>query len=71
MGRIDVAKDFDAVLLVLLDGEFEAFAIHEASREAVLAALKAPGSKSRNERGALGVGKFKAIGRLLWERDTG
>ena len=46
MGRIDVAKDFDAVLLVLLDGEFEAFAIYEASREAVLAALKAPGSKS-------------------------
>jgi hypothetical protein len=26
----------------------------------------APGSRSRNERGALPVSKFKAIGRKLW-----
>jgi type I restriction modification DNA specificity protein len=37
-------------------------------REAVLAALAARGSKARNERGALGVAKFKAIGRLRWWR---
>ncbi|HLO64941.1 MAG TPA: hypothetical protein VK165_18420 [Azonexus sp.] len=67
MGAIDINKEFDAVLLVLLDGNFEATAIYEASREAVVAALTAPGSKSRNERGALGVAKFKSIGSVRWK----
>lgn len=68
IGSIDIKKEFDAVLLVLLDGNFEATAIYEAPRDAVIAALKRPGSKSRNERGALGVAKFKSIGRVRWER---
>ena len=29
-------------------------------------ALTAPGSKARNERGALAVSKFKQIGRQIW-----
>jgi hypothetical protein len=47
LGRIDTAKEFDAVLMVLLDESFDAFAVYEADREAVLTALSAPGSKSR------------------------
>lgn len=66
MGSIDIEKEFDGVLLVLLNENFDATAIYEADREAVLAALAAPGSKSRNERGALAVSKFKSIGRLRW-----
>lgn len=53
-------------MLVLLDENFEARTIYEADRKAVVAALKAPGSKAHNERGALGVAKFKAIGRRVW-----
>jgi hypothetical protein len=68
VGGIDVSKDWDAVLLVLLDEHFDAVEIHEAERTAVLAALSAPGSKARNERGKLGVGKFKTIGKLRWQR---
>lgn len=68
LSRIDVTKDFESVLMVLLDENFDAVEIHEAERTAVLAALAAPGSKSRNERGALGVSKFKSIGRLRWRR---
>jgi hypothetical protein len=68
IGSIDVAKEFDAVLLVLLDERFDAFAIYEANRDAVIAALTAPGSRSRNERGALAVSKFRSIGRLAWQR---
>jgi hypothetical protein len=68
LGSMDVTKDWDAVLLVLLDENFEATEIHEAQRAAVLAALSAPGSKARNERGALAVAKFKAIGKLRWSR---
>ena len=36
---IDVSKDFDAVVLVLLDEDFKATAIYEAGRVEVLAAL--------------------------------
>lgn len=68
LGSIDVTKDWDAVLVVLLDENFDATEIHEAERAAVLAALSAPGSKARNERGQLGVRKFKAIGQLRWRR---
>jgi len=56
-----------AVLPVLLDEHFDALAIHEAERTPVLAALTAPGSKARNERGALSRSKFRSIGRLVWE----
>jgi hypothetical protein len=71
IGKIDLKKDWDVVLLVLLDEDFEATEIWEADRDPVEAALKAPGSKSRNERGALAVSKFKALGRRRWERNTG
>ena len=68
VGSIDVTKDWDAVLLVLLDENFDAEAMYEAERMAVVEALSAPGSKARNERGQLGITKFKAIGKLRWHR---
>ncbi|TXC66174.1 hypothetical protein FSC37_10270 [Piscinibacter aquaticus] len=70
IGSIDIDKDFDAVLLVLLDEAFDATDIYEADRHAVIAALTALGSKSRNVRGALGIAKFRSIGRRCWSRPT-
>jgi hypothetical protein len=70
LGSIDVTKQWDAVLLVLLDSNFDATQIFEAERAAVVAALEAPGSRARNERGALSVSKFRAIGTLRWKRPT-
>ena len=67
VGGIDVTKEFDAVLLVLLDQNFNATAIYEAERAAVIDALTLPGSRSRNERGAMGIPKFRQIGRLRWK----
>jgi hypothetical protein len=69
LGSIDIEKEFDAVVMVLLDENFDATAIFEAERNVVIEAIKEPGSKSRNERWALGVNKFKAIGKLRWNRD--
>lgn len=66
LGRIDLTKEWDGVLLVLLDGELELTAIYEAGRAEIERALVAPGSKARNERGALSVSKFKSIGRRVW-----
>jgi hypothetical protein len=70
LGSIRIDKPWDAVLMVLLDQDFDAFEIHEADRPAVVAALTALGSKARNERGAMGVNKFKSIGRLRWRRPS-
>ena len=66
IGRIDLNREWDVVLLVLMDEHFETTAIYEADRAQLTAALSEPGSRARNERGQLGVGKFKAIGRQVW-----
>ena len=68
LGSLDIDKEFDAVLMVLLDENLDATEIYEADRKPVIAALTAPGSKARNERGALAVSKFRSIGRLVWRR---
>jgi hypothetical protein len=69
LGSIDVEKEWDAVLMVLLDENFDATEIYEAPRRAVLAALAAPGSKTRNGRGAMSVRMFKNIGKVRWQRE--
>lgn len=70
VGSIDLRQPFDSVMLVLLDQEFNAFAIYEACRARVTEALERPGSVARNERGALGISQFKAISTLRWSRDA-
>lgn len=66
LGGIKREHEWDAVLLVILDGDLEPVIIHEASRQAVEQAILAPGSRSRNERGALSVSKFKSLGHVVW-----
>ena len=62
VGAIDPTKQWDAVLLVLLDREYAPTAIYEADRSA----LTTPGSRARNQRGQLSISKFRAIGRRVW-----
>lgn len=66
LSKIDITKEFDGVLLILMDDYFNATAIYEADRVPVITALTSPGSRARNERGALDVRKFKSIGRRVW-----
>lgn len=68
VGSIDLKQEFDTVLLVLLDADYNAFQIYEADRSAVEVLLTRPGSKARNERGSVGISQFKAISSLRWER---
>ncbi|SOC18900.1 DUF6998 domain-containing protein [Rhodobacter maris] len=63
---INCSHEFDAVLLVLLSGHYEVVEIWEADRAAVIARLKAPGSKARNERNSMGVSQFKTIATRVW-----
>lgn len=68
IGRIRLDYEWDTVMLVLIDIDYKPIAIYEAQREEIKKALTKPGSKSRNERGALGISKFKSISSLLWSR---
>lgn len=69
LGKIDRDNDeWDVVVLVLLDEDYNASVIYEADREAVVAALEAPGSKSRNERGQLSVTTLRSVGREIWRK---
>ncbi len=68
LGSIDLRQEFDSVLLVLLDDDFNAYEMHEAARGSVEAALTRPGSKARNERGSLAIAQFKSISVVRWRR---
>ncbi|AOR59401.1 DUF6998 domain-containing protein [Pectobacterium parmentieri] len=66
IGSIRLEHQWDSVILVLMDEFFVVTEMWEADRSMVEAALLAPGSKSRNVRGALSVSKFKQISKKVW-----
>tara|TARA_R110000787_G_C13310530_1_gene435456 strand:- start:342 stop:881 length:540 start_codon:yes stop_codon:yes gene_type:complete len=66
VGSINTDKEFDSVMLVLMHKKYELAEIWEADREAVVARLDRPGSKSRNERRSMGVAQFKSIATRVW-----
>jgi hypothetical protein len=68
LSKIDIEKPWDAVLLVMLDLNFDATVIYEAERGPVIDAITRPGSRARNERGQLAIANFRAIGRERWRR---
>jgi len=70
VGQIKLDHPWDSVALILMDEEFEPIAIYEANRADVEKAIKAPGSRARNERGALSVSKFKSIATCVWKRQA-
>ena len=69
LGKIRLDTEWDALLMVLMDTNLDTVSIHEADREPIVAALLKPGSRSRNERGALSVSAVKRLGRRVWSRD--
>ena len=68
LGQLKLEQDWDAVVLVLMDENFETFEIYQAWREDILDALD---ESSRNKRGAMSVARFKNIANLVWTREEG
>lgn len=72
IGSIKSDGPCDVVMLVLLhNGTLDAVEIWEAPFAAVVGRLAEPGSKSRNERGALSVSDFRRLGRRVWSAAEG
>jgi len=68
VGSIRLDKEWDSVMLVLLDAFYDPYEVYEADRHEVEIALRKPGSKARNERGQLGISKFKSISNQISQR---
>lgn len=71
VGRIKLDHEWATVILVLMNADFEPIEIYEAKRTDIERELTKPGSKARNERGALSVSRFKAIASRVWSSEVG
>ncbi|MFZ0254613.1 MAG: hypothetical protein WAN46_02965 [Gammaproteobacteria bacterium] len=71
IGQLKLDQDWDILMLVLMDEQFEPSHIYEAERPTIEACLNDTQCKRRNSRGAMSVAKFKNIARLVWSRERG
>ncbi len=70
IGQMKLDKQWDSVLLVLMDEEYEPYEIYEAEKQDILDFID-KSSSNRAKRGAMSVARFKIIGRLAWTRENG
>ena len=70
IGQLKTSQEWDAVVLVLMDEDYEPYEIYQATREDLAPFLDAP-SSSRAKRGAMSVARFKIIGELVWDSVSG
>lgn len=70
IGQLKMNQEWDAVVLVLMDEDYEPYEIYQALREDLAESIDAS-SSSRAKRGAMSVARFKIIGELVWDRVSG
>jgi hypothetical protein len=70
IGQLKLDKDWDSVVLVLMDENYEPYEIYEAERVDILEYVN-KSSSGRAKRGAMSVARFKIISRLAWTRENG
>lgn len=70
IGQIKLEQEWDSVVLVLMDENYEPFEIYEAERDELLE-YAGKASSSRAKRGALSISRFRIIARLAWTREDG
>jgi len=71
IGQIRLHQDWDSIVLVLLDEDYEATEIYEVLREEICDLLEELEASRRSKRGAISVARFKIIGSLVWSREHG
>lgn len=71
VGQLRLEQEWDSVLLVIMDDNYEPDEIYEASREDILEAMDEAGKSARKKRGVMSVARFRIISRLVWNREEG
>ena len=69
VGQFRTEADWDLLIVSLMDDDFKAMEMYQATRDEIIDALN-PDSK-RNKRGAISIAKFKIISELVWTQETG
>ena len=70
IGQLNPAQEWDGVLLVLFDDEYQPVEIFYASKEIIQEALNDRES-NRKKRGAMSIAQFKIIGERIWTAENG
>ncbi len=65
-GKINIQKEWDKMILVLMTPDYKPLVIFEAGRKPVIEKLIAPGSLARNERWTLSISQFKSISKKIY-----
>ncbi|MDH5394609.1 MAG: hypothetical protein OEY11_15605 [Gammaproteobacteria bacterium] len=69
VGHLKTDKDWDSILLVIMNENYEPVEIYECDREVVENALDEQKNSNRSKRGAISLAKFKIISTLVWSYD--
>lgn len=70
IGQLNPEGEWDSVVLIIMDEEYEPVEIFEVTREAIMEAIESKQESQRTKRGALSVAKFKAIGESVWRHEA-
>ena len=70
IGQLKMNQEWDAVVLVLMDEDYQPNEIYQAERDDIEAYVSAS-SASRSKRGAMSVARFKIVGELVWDKVNG
>ncbi|GMR15867.1 MAG: hypothetical protein BMS9Abin31_0161 [Gammaproteobacteria bacterium] len=71
LGQVKIEQDWDKILLVLMNEDFETTEIYQASRDDILKDIDDAGTSSRSKRGVMSVARFKRLAHLVWNNDEG
>jgi len=66
IGQLKVDQEWDSVMLVIMNEEYNPIEIYEAQRDVLQGDMNKTGASKRSKRGAMTVAKFKIIGKLVW-----
>ena len=70
IGQLKMNQAWDAVVLVLMDENYEPYEIYQAMRDDLAEYVEAA-SSNRAKRGAMSVARFKIVGQLVWDSVNG
>ncbi|MDF1644748.1 MAG: hypothetical protein P1U80_11255 [Pseudomonadales bacterium] len=71
IGQLNFHGDWNVLLLVLLDEQYNTVEIYQMDRETAVEAVDELNNDTRKKRGPMSVAKFKALGSLVWDIDQG
>ena len=66
LGQLKLEQEWDAIILVIMDDEYESRELYLARREDI----EEYSRNSNSRRGSLSLARFKIIGELVWDRDA-